>query len=269
MGGGCDELAKLEPEHAELGRRVTEQRRRLPSVPVKKEYEFDTEDGKETLAELFDGRSELLVYNIMFGPDYELGGRMLESGDERGVTRVHLSHRDVRLICVSRAPIDRLVAYEQRMGLAVPYVSTNGTDFPTRSGRSVRLIAQSRACRIAGPTSMASRERQVSRDLNAPDVGCGLILEHASVPTAGSAFASISARVAHSSCRGEPTYPHMKYPPFSPMPIAKPSPKPCSRSQRLKRGSRTSSISRAAATDRSAWSSVDGALKTARMPSPH
>src|ERR671935_198304 len=68
-----DELAKLEAEHAELSRRVTEQRRQLPWVPVEKEYQFDTEDGKKTLAELFDGRSQLLAYNIMFGPDYELG----------------------------------------------------------------------------------------------------------------------------------------------------------------------------------------------------
>ena len=65
-----DELAKLEAEHAELGRKVTEKRRELPWVPVEKEYEFDTEDGKKTLAELFDGRSQLLAYNIMFGPDY-------------------------------------------------------------------------------------------------------------------------------------------------------------------------------------------------------
>src|SRR5438093_5915677 len=68
-----DELAKLEAEHAELSRKLTEQRRRLPWVPVEKEYRFDTEDGKRTLAELFDGRSQLLAYNIMFGPDYELG----------------------------------------------------------------------------------------------------------------------------------------------------------------------------------------------------
>ena len=68
-----DELAKLDAEHAKLGQKVTEQRRQLPWVPVEKEYEFDTEDGKKTLAELFDGRSQLLAHNIMFGPDYALG----------------------------------------------------------------------------------------------------------------------------------------------------------------------------------------------------
>ena len=68
-----DELAKLEAEHAEVGKKVTEHRRQLPWVRVEKEYRFDTESGKKTLAELFDGRSQLLAYNIMFGPDYVLG----------------------------------------------------------------------------------------------------------------------------------------------------------------------------------------------------
>jgi predicted dithiol-disulfide oxidoreductase (DUF899 family) len=127
-----DELAKLEAEHAKLGRRVTEQRRQLPWVPVEKEYEFDTEEGKKTLAELFDGRSQLLAYNIMFGPGYELGAcpGCSNLGDELDATRVHLNHRDVTLICFSRAPIDRLMAYKQRMGWQFPYVSTNRTDFP-------------------------------------------------------------------------------------------------------------------------------------------
>jgi predicted dithiol-disulfide oxidoreductase (DUF899 family) len=126
------QLAKLEAEHAELTQKVTEERRRLPWVPVDKQYEFDTEDGKRTLAELFEGRSQLLAYNIMFGPDYELGAcpGCSNLGDELGATRVHLGHRDVTLICFSRAPIERLTAYKQRMGWQFPYVSTNGTDFP-------------------------------------------------------------------------------------------------------------------------------------------
>jgi predicted dithiol-disulfide oxidoreductase (DUF899 family) len=126
-----DELARLEAEQAELDRKVTEQRRRLPWVPVEKEYEFHTDDGKKTLAELFDGRSQLLAYNIMFGPDYEVGAcpGCSNLGDELDATRVHLAHRDVTLIGFSRAPIDRLVTYKQRMGWQFPYVSTNGTDF--------------------------------------------------------------------------------------------------------------------------------------------
>src|SRR5215210_6626402 len=96
-----DELAKLEAEQAELDRKVTERRRELPWVPVEKEYEFDTEPGRQTLAELFDGRSQLLAYNIMFGPDYEIGAcpGCSNLGDEIGGARVHLNHRDVTLIC--------------------------------------------------------------------------------------------------------------------------------------------------------------------------
>ncbi len=126
------ELAKLEAEYAELGVKVTEQRRRLPWVAVEKEYVFDTEDGSKSLTELFDGRSQLLAYNIMFGPDYELGAcpGCTSVGDELDGTLVHLEHRDVKLICFSRAPIDRLLAYKERMGWQFPYVSTYGTEFP-------------------------------------------------------------------------------------------------------------------------------------------
>jgi predicted dithiol-disulfide oxidoreductase (DUF899 family) len=135
-----DELAQLEAEYAELGQKVTEQRRRLPWVPVEKEYEFDTEDGKKTLAELFDGRSQLLAYNIMFGPDYELGAcpGCTNLGDELSGTLVHLNHRDVTLICFSRAPIDRLIAYKRRMGWEFPYVSTYGTEFPFDFGLALK-----------------------------------------------------------------------------------------------------------------------------------
>src|SRR5437763_1739361 len=127
-----DELAKLEAEHAELTRKVTDKRRELPWVRVEKEYVFDTEDGRKTLGELFDGRSQLLAYNIMFGPDYEAGAcpGCSNLGDELDGTLVHLNHRDVTLICFSRAPIDRLSAYKERMGWKFPYVSTYGTDFP-------------------------------------------------------------------------------------------------------------------------------------------
>jgi predicted dithiol-disulfide oxidoreductase (DUF899 family) len=127
-----DELAKLEAEHAELTQKVTEKRRQLPWVPVEKEYEFDTEDGKKTLAELFEGRSQLLAYNIMYGPDYEIGAcpGCTSLGDELDGPRIHLNHQDVTLIAFSRAPIDRLSAYKQRMGWKFPYVSTHGSDFP-------------------------------------------------------------------------------------------------------------------------------------------
>jgi predicted dithiol-disulfide oxidoreductase (DUF899 family) len=127
-----DELAKLEAEQAQRNQEIKEARRALPWVPVEKEYVFDTEDGKKTLAELFDGRSQLLAYNIMFGPDYTLGAcpgcTSLADGLDGVLT--HLNHRDVTLICFSRAPIERLTAYKQRMGWEFPYVSTYDTDFP-------------------------------------------------------------------------------------------------------------------------------------------
>jgi predicted dithiol-disulfide oxidoreductase (DUF899 family) len=127
-----DELAKLEAEHAALGRKVAEKRRELPWVPVEQKYEFDTEEGKKTLADLFDGRSQLLAYNIMFGPDYELGAcpGCTSLVDELDATRIHLNHQDVSVICFSRAPVDRLTAYKKRMDWSLPYVSTHGGDFP-------------------------------------------------------------------------------------------------------------------------------------------
>src|SRR6266511_3917811 len=127
-----EELAKLEAEQAQRGEEIKRRRRELPWVPVEKQYEFDTEDGKKTLAELFDGRSQLLAYNIMFGPDYQVGAcpgcSNLADGLE-GV-QLHMNKRDVTLLCFSRAPIDRLVAYKERMGWGFPYVSTYGSDFP-------------------------------------------------------------------------------------------------------------------------------------------
>src|SRR6202023_2869209 len=127
-----DDQAKLEAEQAERDEEIKRKRRELPWVPVEKEYVFDTEDGKKTLADLFEGRSQLLAYNIMYGPDYELGAcrGCTSLGAELDGPRIHLNHRDVTLICFSRAPIDRLTAYKQRMGWEFPYVSTHGTEFP-------------------------------------------------------------------------------------------------------------------------------------------
>jgi predicted dithiol-disulfide oxidoreductase (DUF899 family) len=127
-----DELAKLEAEQAERNEEIKRKRLDLPWVPIEKEYVFHSEDGKKTLAELFDGRSQLLAYNIMFGPDYTVGAcpGCTSLADGLDGSLVHLNHRDVTLICLSRAPIERLAAYKQRMGWQFPYVSTYGTDFP-------------------------------------------------------------------------------------------------------------------------------------------
>jgi predicted dithiol-disulfide oxidoreductase (DUF899 family) len=126
-----DELAKLEAELAERDEEIQRKRRELPWVPVEKEYVFDTEDGKKSLADLFEGRSQLLAYNVMFGPDYSKGAcpgcTSLADGLEGSV--LHMNKRDVTLMAFSRAPIDRLVAYKQRMGWQLPYVSTYENDF--------------------------------------------------------------------------------------------------------------------------------------------
>src|SRR2546429_9954893 len=126
-----DELAKLESEQAVRNEEVKKKRLELPWVPVEKEYEFDTEDGKKTLAELFHGRSQLLAYNIMFGPDYTIGAcpGCTSLADGLDGSLVHLNHRDVTLLSFSRPPIDRLTAYKQRMGWEFPYVSPYKTDF--------------------------------------------------------------------------------------------------------------------------------------------
>src|ERR1035438_2715557 len=116
-----DELAKLEAEHAKLGQKVAEERRQLPWVPVEKEYHFDTEDGKKTLAELFEGRSQLLAYNIMFGPDYEVGACRVHQPGGRTRRRARPPEpprrdADLLLAGADRAP-GRLQAAD---GLAVP-----------------------------------------------------------------------------------------------------------------------------------------------------
>jgi predicted dithiol-disulfide oxidoreductase (DUF899 family) len=133
------ELAKLEAEQAERNEEIKRKRRELPWVPVEKEYWFDTDEGRKSLAELFDGRSQLLAYNVMFGPDYSLGAcpGCTSLADGLDGSLVHLNHSDVTLICFSRAPIERLTEYGQRMGWQFPYVSTYNTDFAFDFGLAV------------------------------------------------------------------------------------------------------------------------------------
>ena len=167
-----NELAKLEAEQAERNEEIKRQRLDLPWIPVEKEYEFDTEDGKKTLADLFDGRSQLLAYNIMFGPDYEIGAcpGCSNLGDELSATSVHMKHHDVSLICFSRAPIDRLIAYKERMGWQFPYVSTYGSEFPFDFGLALtpeqsREIPQVQELIASPPAFLQEWSRQVGAKL--------------------------------------------------------------------------------------------------------
>jgi predicted dithiol-disulfide oxidoreductase (DUF899 family) len=125
-----DELLQAEKELTRRGDELTEKRRALPWVRVEKEYEFDTEDGKKTLAELFDGRSQLLVYHFMFGPPYEAGCPVCSSIADTLAPQVsHLKARDTTLLLASRAPLEKLLPYRERMGWGIPWVSSGGSDF--------------------------------------------------------------------------------------------------------------------------------------------
>ena len=125
-----DELLKREKELTRMNDELAEQRRELPWVPVEKEYRFETEDGTKELADLFDGRSQLLVYHFMFGPSYEAGCTVCSSiADTLDPSAVHLRARDVTLVCSSRAPLEQLLGYRERMGWSFDWVSTVGDDF--------------------------------------------------------------------------------------------------------------------------------------------
>ena len=125
-----DELLALEKEHTRMGDELARRRRELPWVRVEKEYRFDTDEGARTLAELFGGRSQLLVYHFMFGPRYEAGCPVCSSSaDAVDGVLAHLHARDVTMLYVSRAPLETLQAYKRRMGWRFPWVSSAGSDF--------------------------------------------------------------------------------------------------------------------------------------------
>ena len=125
-----EQLLVREKEHTRLGDELAQRRRELPWVPVEKNYSFDTEDGKKTLGELFDGRSQLLVYHFMFGPSYEAGDPVNSSiADAVNGVIPHLYARDVTFVFVSQAPLKKLQAYKRRMGWSFPWVSSAPTDF--------------------------------------------------------------------------------------------------------------------------------------------
>jgi predicted dithiol-disulfide oxidoreductase (DUF899 family) len=124
-------LVEQEKELAERSGELAAKRRQLPWVPVEKDYTFDTDEGQKTLAELFDGRAQLVAYHIMFGPDYTLGAcpgcPNLADHFDAGV--IHLNHRDVTFVAISRAPLERIQAYKRRMGWRFPWISSHGSDY--------------------------------------------------------------------------------------------------------------------------------------------
>jgi predicted dithiol-disulfide oxidoreductase (DUF899 family) len=124
------ELLEEEQKHLQRSEELAQRHRELPWVRVDKEYTFDTDDGQKTLAELFDGRSQLLICHLMFGPDYAGACPGCSNlADRLSPGWVHLNYRDVTLICISRAPLEKLQASKRRMGWTFPWVALYGSDF--------------------------------------------------------------------------------------------------------------------------------------------
>ena len=125
-----DDLLKREKEHTRLGDEIAQRRRALPWVRVEKDYRFDTDDGKKSLGELFDGRSQLLVYHFMFGPSYQAGCPVNSSiADSVEGVVPHLHARDAEFLLVSQASLEKLQAYKRRMGWSIPWASSSPGDF--------------------------------------------------------------------------------------------------------------------------------------------
>jgi predicted dithiol-disulfide oxidoreductase (DUF899 family) len=124
------ELLKAEKEHTRRGDELARRRQELPWVRIDKEYRFETDRGGASLKDLFRGRSQILIYHFMFGPDYSAGCPACSAiADGFDGFAVHLANHDVMLWAVSRAPLAKLQAYERRMGWTFPWASSFGSDF--------------------------------------------------------------------------------------------------------------------------------------------
>jgi predicted dithiol-disulfide oxidoreductase (DUF899 family) len=124
------ELLKAEKELTHRSDELARQRQALPWVPVNKGYRFDTDEGGASLADLFRGRSQLLVYHFMFGPEFAMGCPSCSAiADGFNGIATHLAHHDVMLWAVSRAPLGKLQAYKRRLGWTFPWASSQGGDF--------------------------------------------------------------------------------------------------------------------------------------------
>jgi len=124
------DLLKAEKELTRLNDDLARKRRELPWVRVEKDYVFDTEDGEATLADLFHGRSQLIVYHFMYAPEWDEGCPSCSGvADGFDGTHLHLQNHDVAFTAISRGPLDKLLAYRDRMGWSFPWVSSGRTDF--------------------------------------------------------------------------------------------------------------------------------------------
>ena len=124
------ELLEAEKQQTRRGDELARRRRELPWVRIDKDYRFETDDGTASLPDLFRGRSQLLVYHFMFGPDWEAGCPTCSStADSFNGVLAHLNADDVAMICVSRAPLEKLLAYRERMGWSFNWASSHESDF--------------------------------------------------------------------------------------------------------------------------------------------
>jgi predicted dithiol-disulfide oxidoreductase (DUF899 family) len=170
------ELLRAERELEEHAKQVEAQRRELPWVTVEKEYAFATEEGPKSLPELFDGRSQLLIYHLMFGEDWAVACPGCSSlADGLGGVVMHLNDRDVTLLCMSYAPLEKLLTYKRRRRWTVPYVSAHGDDFLFDYGYAFRREQMAGIIREEFDMGQLLREapqwlRDYREDVGAPDL---------------------------------------------------------------------------------------------------
>jgi predicted dithiol-disulfide oxidoreductase (DUF899 family) len=202
------ELLASERELEERAERVATQRRELPWVPVEKEYTFGTESGPRSLADLFAGRSQLLIYHLMFGEDWQVacpGCASLADGFTDGILR-HLNSRDVTLTCMSHAPVENLAAERQRHGWEMPWVSAHGSDFLFDYGFAFRREEMSGIVRDEFDMGQLLRDapewlRHYREEVGAPD------LESAVSVSAGWSVFAMRDGTAYNTYR---VYPHSR-----------------------------------------------------------
>ena len=201
------ELLGAERELEEHAKRVTQQRRELPWVPVEKEYTFATDEGPKSLPELFEERSQLLVYHLMFGEEWAVACPGCASlADGLGGVITHVNNRDVTLLCMSLAPLEKLNAHKTSRGWTVPYVSAHGDDFLFDYGFAFRREEMSGIVREEFDMGQLLREapqwlRGYREEVGAPDLESAV-----SVSAGWSVFAKRGAAV-YNTYR---VYPHSR-----------------------------------------------------------
>jgi len=159
------ELLEAEKELTRRGDELARRRQELPWVRVDKEYRFETDEGSAWLADLFRGRSQLLVYHFMFGPDYTAGCPSCSAiADGFDGFAIHLANHDVMLWAVSRAPLAKLQSYKQRMGWTFPWASSLGGDFNFDFDVSVTEEQQREVPLTTTTSARRPRSRLAGRD---------------------------------------------------------------------------------------------------------